>query len=472
MGLRSGAGHLAWWLALVLVLCTAAADARDHARAPTGVVGVDSTQLDASHWIARQQRPDAVLLDAAAIARQNRRLLAEDASTRDIASLPDTLDGAQVRGWISGLSQRPKRTLYDEQGQPVATAAVDAWMDALALDAVPGSQASRYGLVVHRADLRTFPTTSRVFHRADDRDIDRFQENAFFPGTPVAVVHQSRDGQWWFVVGELYAAWVEKRHVALGSKAQVLGYARKSPYLVVTGATVRTNATPEEPRVSNLQLDMGIRLPWLRDWPGTRAVNGQAAYASYVVELPVRNPDGRLAIVPALIPRSADISPDYLPLTPANLLRQSFKFLGERYGWGHGYDARDCSGFVSEVYRSMGVVLPRNTRDQSVSPVFGRTALGEAHGAGQRAALMRELRVGDLVYIPGHVMMVIGHEHGMPYVIHDTSGGSWLGDDGTLVQGRLNGVSVTPLTPLRFDAERGYVDAITNLQRIGQRDAR
>ena len=81
-------------------------------------------------------------------------------------------------------------------------------------------------------------------------------------------------------------------------------------------------------------------------------------------------------------------------------------------------------------------------------------------------ARLREARVGDLVYIPGHVMMVIGHDNGMPYVIHDTNGGSWLGPDGELVRGRLNGVSVTPLTPLRFNASQTYVDRMTNIQRI------
>src|SRR3546814_20688702 len=79
------------------------------------------------------------------------------------------------------------------------------------------------------------------------------------------------------------------------------------------------------------------------------------------------------------------------------------------------------------------------------------------------------LQVGDLVYIPGHVMMVIGHDNGMPYVIHDTNGGSWLGPDGTLVRGRLNGVSVTPLTPLRFNATQTYVAPITHIPRIPPR---
>src|SRR3546814_12251163 len=75
------------------------------------------------------------------------------------------------------------------------------------------------------------------------------------------------------------------------------------------------------------------------------------------------------------------------------------------------------------------------------------------------------LQVGDLVYIPGHVMMVIGHDNGMPYVIHDTNGGSWLGPDGTLVRGRLNGVSVTPLTPLRSHATQTYLHRTTHTPR-------
>src|SRR3546814_2069477 len=113
---------------------------------------------------------------------------------------------------------------------------------------------------------------------------------------------------WWFVVGERYAAWIEKQFVAEGSKTQVFGYARKVPYLVVTGAKVRTTFTPDLPAVSDLQLDMGIRIPVLRDWPGNKPVNGQAAYTSHVVELPVRNDDGSLRIVPALLPRTADVS--------------------------------------------------------------------------------------------------------------------------------------------------------------------
>jgi len=441
------------------------ADAR-MAPQPTGVIGVDTNQLTPDYWVDRQRQADKVILDRGAIASQNRRLQHEDPSLHDVEGLPGELPAAQVREWIEDLSSRPSRPLYDVQGKPVGKKTLDGLMDALNLKAIPKTQQTRYGLVVHRADLRTFPTTTRVFSSVGDTDIDRFQESAFFPGTPVAIVHESRDHKWLFVVGNLYAAWIEKQHVAEGSKTQVFSYTRKVPYLVVTGAKVRTTFTPDLPAVSDLQLDMGVRVPVLRDWPGTKAVNGQAAYASHVIELPVRSDDGSLRIVPALLPRTADVSPDYLPLTRANLIRQAFKFLGERYGWGHSYDTRDCSGFVSEVYRSFGVLLPRNTRDQAVSPALNRLAFGAADGRDKRMDAVADLQVGDLVYIPGHVMMVIGHDNGMPYVIHDTNGGSWLGADGKPVSGHLNGVSVTPLTPLRFNAAQTYVDRITNIQRI------
>lgn len=431
-----------------------------------GVPGVTSAQLEPGYWIRRQAQAEAIVLDTSAIAAQNLRLQQTDDSVRDIEALPAMLERDQVRQWISALSQRPDSARYDQQGTQVPASTLDGLVKDLRLDAIPATQATRYGMVTQRANLRTFPTRLRVFNRAGDTDIDRFQESALFPGTPVVIAHESRDRKWWFVVSRLYAAWIEKRYVAQGGKQAVFDYTRKRPYVVVTGATARTVYTPEMPEVSDLQLEMGVRVPLLADWPPDQPVNGQHPYSGHVIELPVRDQDGALRFSPALLPRTADVSADYLPLTRANVLRQSFKFLGERYGWGHDYNARDCSGFVSEVYRSFGVELPRNTSDQSVSPALNRIAFDASDSAEKRRAAVNDLQVGDLVYIPGHVMMMIGRDNGMPYVIHDTNGGAWLGSDGKLVSGKLNGVSVNPLLPFMFNATQTYVDRMTNIQRI------
>jgi hypothetical protein len=338
-------------------------------------------------------------------------------------------------------------------------------MAALALDKVPETQNTRFGLVVRRAALRSFPTNLRVFSHAGDTDIDRFQETAEFPGTPVAIVHASADGRWLFVVSPRYAAWVERDAVAEGTREQVLGYADKAPYRVITGAVERTVYTREQPAVSQLALDMGVRVPLAQGLAPDQPVNGQHAYSSYALELPVRQADGSLAFSPALLQKNTDTAADYLPLTRANLIRQAFKFLGERYGWGHAYDARDCSGFVSDVYRSLGVQMPRNTSAQAVSPGLDHTAFTEKDGRDVRERAVEQLQVGDLIYIPGHVMMMLGRIDGEPYVIHDTQGLSYR-DGGAMRRVKLNEVSVTPLRPLMFNDKQSYIDRMTSIVRI------
>lgn len=462
-----------WPRRLTLALCLLAAPAFALA-APTPdpgaplpyVIGLHEAYLTPDYWAARLENADTPILDRTQIDAQNARMRAQDSHIQDIAVLPAQLDAAAVRASITSLSSWPARTLYNDKGQAITPALRSAIEANRGLQSIPTQTTPQYGLVVKRAALRTFPTRERVFSSIGDTDIDRFQESALFPGDKVAVIHRSADGRWLFVHSERYSAWIEADAIASGDKATVLGYGAKGPYRIVTGATAQTTYTPEEPRVSRLQLDMGVRLPVLAEWPAAEPVNGQQAHAAWVVQLPVRESDGRLKLVPALLPRSQDTAADYLALTPRLLLQQAFKFLGERYGWGHDYDTRDCSGFVSEIYRSFGVLLPRNTSAQAVSPALDRVPFADKDGKAVRDRAVTDLQVGDLVYIPGHVMMAIGHVDGRTWVIHDTAGGSWFGADGKRVQAHLNGVSVTPLEPMMASDSVRYIDRITNIQRL------
>jgi len=423
-------------------------------------------ELSPAHWIAAAPDAQALLLDPAQVQAHNARLRRDDASIIDLDALPERLPGSRVRGWIQALSAPPRRTLHDQHGQPLAAAVLDGLQAALALDALPATVRPRWGLVVRRSALRTFPTALRVFSTTDDQDLDRFQESALFPGDAVALLHASADGQWLFVASERYRAWLRAADVAEGSRAEVLGYARREPALVVTGAQVRTAHTPEAAELSSLLLDMGVRLPLLPHPGAQAAVNGQSPLAAHLVQLPRRLEDGRLQLAPALLPLAADVHRGPLPLSRANLLTQAFKFLGERYGWGHDYQARDCSGFVSEVYRSFGLLLPRNTGDQAASPALQALPLPPPGQAGARARALAALEVGDLVFMPGHVMLVVGQQDGGPWVIHDIHGGSWRAADGRLQRQRLNGVVVTPLAALLAEDGTPYADLVTALRRV------
>jgi hypothetical protein len=116
------------------------------------------------------------------------------------------------------------------------------------------------------------------------------------------------------------------------------------------------------------------------------------------------------------------------------------------------------------VYRSFGVQLPRNTSDQSFSPALDHIDLRSADTARREAALA-SLQVGDLVYIPGHVMMVIGRDEGIAYVIHDTTGITYRDAAGEPRRVQLNSVSVTPLDPLLVGG-KPMIEGITSIVRI------
>lgn len=452
--------------AALLATAGSAAAQQSSIQVPAAIpVTGDPARLDAGYWIARAAAPDRVLLDAADIAARNARLLREDASMHDPAALPDALSRDEVQRRILALSKRPGATRYDSAGQPLPEEAFAALEDALALDALPDPVPLRFARTVVRADVRTFADALPVFSRPGDLDIDRFQETVLHPNEPLAVLHESRDRQWAFGIAQDYAGWVRADALAFGHRAQVFAGVASARQLVVTALGARSVFTPEAPAVSRVELPLGTRLRLLHDWPAEQPVNGQLPVGHHVVELPLRDADGKLRFVPALLPPDAPVQVGAAQLTTRNLLRQAFALLGQRYGWGGRHDGHDCSSFVQDVYGSFGLLMPRNTGDQARSPVFAGITPPPGMDATQRGAMLDALQPGDLVFIPGHVMLVVGHDAGGPWVIHATPAVR-LRRDGRIVTHPVNAVTVTPLVPLLTESGTPYIELITRIVRV------
>ncbi len=456
-----------WIAAALMAVASSGAGASTPLDAATSApFAIAEVALSAEHWIARWPNASVVGLDAAAVSALNNRLFAQDPSLARLSSLPDAVPADAIRARIVALSTPSPRWRWFADGREVRERDRRRWQAALDLDGLDrgGARPLAWALVTRRAALRAVPTNEAVFAERGDTDLDRMQESAFFPGTPVAVQHASADSRWRFVVGATYAAWIEDDALAMTDRATALGFAARATRTVLD-PVARLTTTPEAPAVSALALDMGVALPERRDAPLSQPVNGQSALASFIVEVPTRSEDGRLRIANALLPRSAASHDGPLPASRAHVMRQAFRFLGERYGWGHANDARDCSGFVAEIYRSVGITLPRNTGDQARSPALLREPLDGLDRAARRAAVGR-LAPGDLIYLPGHVVMVVGHDADGPWVIHSVHRLRTRDADGALRAWPANGVVVTPLLPLQFDETRDYLDAATVLVRV------
>lgn len=453
-------------LAFLGALAPVVADEANPAAWSSDVIGVSSAQLSPDYWLARLDDGAQLLMDQDAIADFNQQLFATNPNVVDLGKFPGHLPGAAVREQIRSLSKPASAGLYSRDGAVLDEAGYREYAGNLGLDNIPDPVTVRFALVVRRAAMRTWPTLDQWYKTGEDTNLDRFQENALFPGDAVAVLHTSADGEWAFVQSYNYAAWVRSENIAIGERAAVENYRAMEPFLVITGSKVFTNFNPEVPALSELQLDMGIRLP-LADPAGIgNDLYGQNPFFSHAVLLPVRSKSGSLEIKPALIARSSDVSRGYIAYTRENIIRQAFKFLGERYGWGHSRNARDCTGFVMEVYKTFGFLMPRNTGQQGAGEYGINIRFSPGTDREEKLRALRQMDTGDLIYVPGHVLMHIGDIDGKPWVIHDVSVFRYIGANGEYYQGTLNGVSVTPLIPLWGSKESPYVDLVYDIKKI------
>lgn len=430
------------------------------------VIGVKETMLTPDYWQSKIPNENKLLLSETQINKQQNRLFDNSPHLTILHQMPNQMKGEDIKRKIFSISQIPSAKRYDSSGKQVSDKQFQQYIKSLNIQQLSGKRTIEFGMVVNRTDMRTFPTDDKVFKSPQDFLFDRFQETALFPTEVVAILHESLDKKWWFATAYHYSAWIKKEDIALGDKTEIFNYKKTTDFLMITGNKVFTNHNPVRNEVSQVQLEMGTKLALVAPEKIPALLDEQNTYASHVVYLPTRKSNGDLEFSMALIARNQDVHKGYLPYTEKNILSQSFKFLGERYGWGHSFNARDCTGFVGEIYKSFGILMPRNSGQQGNSDQGTNFRFNDETSREDKLKIINQLQIGDLIYLPGHVAMYIGKVDNEPYIIHDVAGLSYYTEDKQFYQSKLNGVSVTPLLPLHLNASTSYLDKIYAIKKI------
>lgn len=252
---------------------------------------------------------------------------------------------------------------------------------------------------------------------------------AVYVNEPVAVLEEHQD--WYQVCCVYYKGWIHKECVALcdGLK-EWRDVCAMEHFVIVTADYITLPHVREVPELSELRLDMGVRL----ELASPRNIQG--SYYNYIVKIPVRQRDGRLKHITTGLPMCKDIHIGYLEYTGANVLRQAFKTLGNVYGWGGICCARDCSALVMDIHRCFGMILPRDVAGQM--QVIGSTPTG--------GDVIPE--VGDVMGFPGHTMIYLGY-HKNHYVISAVGSFYVVDEKDSLRQVRADSCVVSELTLVR-----------------------
>jgi len=373
---------------------------------------VTESMLEAEFWIGRTAEPDKVLLPPESITRFNLRLAAEFPFIKDVENHRE-ISGSRVKALIEAYGLPRGKTRYDSRNEPVDNGLYDGLRREMNLDAIPEKVKPLWGVTLRRTAIRSFPTAEPSRAAPDPQGSDLFQETEADIWTPLVILHRSRNDQWAFVQIYHYSGWMPLADVAEARDKEALFALLNQPdFLVATGSWVESQITREaSPKIRFM---MGTRIPLVPQERIPKEFFRQSPQGNHVVWVPARDEKGFFEPAMAYISAQADAHRGYLPFTRRNVLTQAFKMVGERYSWGGSFEGRDCSRLILDVYRTVGVMLPRNASQQAQvgmdrfeSPVGDRFS---------------NLKPGAGLYMPGHAMIFIGNHEGKSYIIHSTAG--------------------------------------------------
>lgn len=371
--------------------------------------------LNAEFWINKLDDGQKIIMNLEEIEGFNQRNVVSGGLNYNLKSYSKKLTREELRRFIQEYSI-PDSIRYDVLGREVKREFYNKIVENTNIDGILDLNEVRYGITVKNTSLRSFPTSTGIFKGADDIEFDRFQETGCQAVEPVLILHESKDGEWFFIQMYNYRGWVKACDVALGKNSEeIFNFVESRHYIVVTGDFVYTQFNPYDEGVSYQRLEMGTRIPLADD--NVEAVGNQSVLGSYAVKYPVRNQNGEFEIKHCLISKKQDISIGYLPYTRENILKQVFKLFGHRYGWGDGLNGRDCSSTLMYVYKSFGFLLPRNGDEQEMG-IGISYKFNENNTLEERNEIFNKALPGAGIYMPGHVMMYIGVHNGIHYMIH------------------------------------------------------
>jgi hypothetical protein len=283
----------------------------------------------------------------------------------------------------------------------------------------------RYAVTTQNASVKMLPCGSRVTN--EDGKYDYLQESGENIGEPLIVLHESLDGEWYFVRATDCFGWVLKTSVGLCTRAEfeaVCDAFYNGKVLCAMESGDYTFVTPDGAKSLIQYVRLGTYFPYDKE--------------TGLVTLPVRGDDGK-AVFEKYSVNTEKIT-ELLPFTTRNVVSVATKLLGMPYSWGDEDEkGMDCSSSVKSVYKCFGFILPRNSGSQR-NTAGVKKDISKLDAAEKKAYILGQ-PAGTLLYMPGHIMLLLGEYNGEPYVLHNTTNTEL--DDGTFAE--FNSCVITDL---------------------------
>ena len=432
------------FLALVALIMLISASAQ-------AAVSIQDNRATADYWTGRNKPGEAVFVATADLDMLNLQIRQKSANTIvDLKNYPEKVYTQWMTNKITatmklGGFDKPELPKLFKGGVALTEFSYNQAQKNCGLEVLPAVCVVRYALTVDRTNIRLLPEDAGWFESETDTHYDQLQATVIDPGEPVAVLIDSQDKEFVFVESRTYAGWVKNSALAFTDKVTWLKYVAPQNYLTVIASR---KTIPQ----GKAFYQMGGRVL-------LRAADLQKD-GSWAVNIPTVDANGIFMEQGLNIPNDKAVVKGVLACSENNLIRQAFRFLGEGYGWGGMENNVDCSSFVQDVYRSVGIELPRDADKQE--KVMARSVSLKNMTRDQRLEILKKSKAGSLIFLPGHVMIYLGNDdNGEPLAIHALSS-YYTFEDGKTVKHYVRKILVSDLHFQNKDKVE-IIDRITSI---------
>ena len=294
-----------------------------------------------------------------------------------------------------------KKPIYKAKGKVIPSYTYNKWIRNAQMDKVDSKKYR--AITIRHTNVKALPT-SRAFYRDPKRvgegfPFDYNQNSALHINVPLYISHFSRDKRWAFVRASYSFGWVKISDLALvGSK--FIKEFMNGNYAMAVKDNLRLYNDKKRPHSI---VKLGALFPISKDGK------------SYLTAR--RNAKGQARIHKVTVADPKIIAKKPLPFTPKNVAMLAKEFYGEPYGWGGGYECRDCSATTRDFLGAFGIFLRRNSSKQAKD---GKNIFikGLSKAKKKKKIIKDAEPFRSLLYVPGHIVLYLGEYKGEPVIMH------------------------------------------------------
>ena len=248
----------------------------------------------------------------------------------------------------------------------------------------------QYGLIAKRTVMREGPGIMDSSNSQDQGAL-----TGLFPWDEVVIVGYNSDKTWAKVYCVDYLGWIPTRNIMKVTKEEFLSN-RKLEFATYIN---------RQKNIDGYTIDMGTRMPIVSE-----------DSSRFKLAMPLA---GEFYKTTTIDLDKSELVKSYLAFSQANIIKQALKFEGEKYGWGHSNNTRDCSGFIRDIYRSFGIIIPRDAGQQAKDIVGKNIYFSPYTTRASKEGFLLKQKPGICMYMQGHVMMYLGRDGNFrPNMIH------------------------------------------------------